>query len=90
MGGAINKAEKHCYLGSNLTFLIDFAENDVEKFKEYYKKFDEIFKEDKENFLFQRALLAKGDYLVGCGYGYSGKYFSFCNFSNNPRDKDDN
>ena len=87
---AINKAEKHCYLGSNLTFLIDFAENDVEKFKEYYKKFDEIFKEDKENFLFQRALLAKGDYLVGCGYGRHGEYFSFCNFSNNPRYKDDN
>ena len=87
---AINEAEKHCYLGSNLTFLIDFAENDVEKFKEYYKKFDEIFKEDKENFLFQRALLAKGNYLVGCGHGQYGEYFSFCNFNNNPRDKDDN
>ncbi|WP_314991485.1 DUF262 domain-containing protein [uncultured Campylobacter sp.] len=87
---AINKGEKHWYLGSNLTFLIDFAENDVEKFKEYYKKFDEIFKEDRENFLFQRALLAKGDYLVERGYGYGGEYFSFCNFNNNPRDKDDN
>lgn len=87
---AINEAEKHCYLGSNLTFLIDFAENDVEKFKEYYKKFDEIFKEDKENFLFQRALLAKGNYLVGCGHGQYGEYFSFCNFNNNSRNKDDN
>ena len=87
---AISEAEKHLYLGSNLTFLIDFAENDVEKFKEYYKKFDEIFKEDRENFLFQRALLAKGDYLVKRGYGYGGEYFSFCNFNNNPRDKDDN
>ena len=87
---AINKGEKHWYLGSNLTFLIDFAENDVEKFKEYYKKFDEIFKEDRENFLFQRALLAKGDYLVERGYGYGRECFSFCNFNNNPRDKDDN
>ena len=87
---AINEAEKHWYLGSNLTFLIDFAENDVEKFKEYYKKFDEIFKKDGENFLFQRALLAKGDYLVKRGYGYGGEYFTFCNFNNNPRDKDDN
>ena len=87
---AINKGEKHWYLGSNLTFLIDFAENDVEKFKEYYKKFDEIFKEDREDFLFQRALLAKGDYLVERGYGYCGEYFSFCNFNDNPRDKDDN
>ena len=89
-GDSISEAEKHLYLGSNLTFLIDFAENDVEKFKEYYKKFDEIFKEDRENFLFQRALLAKGDYLVKRGYGYGGEYFSFCNFNNNPRDKDDN
>ena len=88
---AISEVEKQDkYLGSNLTFLIDFAENDVEKFKEYYKKFDEIFKEDRENFLFQRALLVKGDYLVERGYGYGGEYFSFCNFNNNPRDKDDN
>lgn len=87
---AINEAEKHCYLGSNLTFLIDFTENDVEKFKGYYEKFNKIFKEDGENFLFQRALLAKGDYLVGCGHGHYGEYFSFCNFNNNPRYKDDN
>ena len=84
---AINEAEKHCYLGSNLTFLIDFAENDVEKFKEYYKKFDEIFKEDRENFLFQRALLTKGDYLPERG---NSSYFTFCNFNNNSRNKDDN
>lgn len=84
---AINEAEKHWYLGSNLTFLIDFAENDVEKFKEYYKKFDEIFKEDRENFFFQRALLAKGDYLSERG---GSSYFTFCNFNNNSRSKDDN
>lgn len=84
---AINEAEKHWYLGSNLTFLIDFAENDVEKFKEYYKKFDEIFKEDRENFFFQRALLTKGDYLPERG---NSSYFTFCNFNNNSRNKDDN
>ena len=84
---AINEAEKHLYLGSNLTFLIDFAENDVEKFKEYYKKFDEIFKEDRENFFFQRALLTKGDYLPERG---NSSYFTFCNFNNNSRSKDDN
>ena len=87
----INEAEQHQYLGSNLTFLIDFAKDDVEKFKEYYKKFDDIFKEDKESFLFQRALLTKGDYLVESGYGDGGEYFSFCNFNNDSsRDKDDN
>lgn len=84
---AINEAEKHRYLGSNLTFLIDFAENDVEKFKEYCKKFDEIFKEDGENFFFQRALLTKGDYLPERG---NSSYFTFCNFNNNSRNKDDN
>ena len=83
----ISEAEKHWYLGSNLTFLIDFAENDVEKFKEYYKKFDEIFKEDRESFLFQRALLTKGDYLSERG---GSSYFTFCNFNNNSRSKDDN
>ena len=89
---AISEAEKHWYLGSNLTFLIDFAENDVEKFKEYYKKFDEIFKEDRENFLFQRALLTKGDYLPERG---NSSYFTFCKFededkSSGNRNKDDN
>lgn len=84
---AINKGEKHWYLGSNLTFLIDFAKDDVEKFKEYYKKFDEIFKEDRENFFFQRALLTKGDYLPERG---NSSYFTFCNFNNNSRSKDDN
>ena len=87
---AIGEAEKHWYLGSNLTFLIDFAENNVEKFKKYHEKFYDIFQEDGEGFLFQRALLTKGDYLVERGYGYGGEYFSFCNFNNNPRDKDDN
>ncbi|WP_297994297.1 DUF262 domain-containing protein [uncultured Campylobacter sp.] len=84
---AINEAEKHWYLGSNLTFLIDFVKDDIKEFERYYKKFDEIFKEDRENLLFQRALLTKGDYLPE--HGNSG-YFTFCNFNNNPRSKDDN
>ena len=88
---AISEVEKQDkYLGSNLTFLIDFAKDDVKEFERYYKKFDKIFEEDKESFLFQRALLTKDDYLVERGYGYGGEYFSFCNFNNNPRDKDDN
>ena len=88
---AISEVEKQDqYLGSNLTFIIDFAENDVEKFKKYHEKFYDIFQYGRESFLFQRALLAKGDYLVKRGYGYGGEYFSFCNFNNNPRDKDDN
>ena len=84
---AISEAEKHWYLGSNLTFLIDFAKDDVNEFEIYYKKFDGIFKEDRENFLFQRALLTKGDYLPERG---NSSYFTFCNFNNNSRNKDDN
>lgn len=89
---AISEAEKHWYLGSNLTFLIDFAKDDVKEFERYYKKFNEIFEEDKEGFLFQRALLAKGDYLPGRG---NSSYFTFCKFksedkSSGNRNKDDN
>ena len=84
---AINEAEKHWYLGSNLTFLIDFAKDDVDEFERYYKKFDEIFKEDRENFFFQRALLTKGNYLPKRG---NSSYLTFCNLNNNSRNKDDN
>ena len=89
---AISEAEKHLYLGSNLTFLIDFAENDVKEFERYYKKFNKIFEEDKESFLFQRALLTKGDYLPERG---NSSYFTFCKFkdedkSSGNRNKDDN
>ena len=89
---AISEAEKHWYLGSNLTFLIDFAKDDVKEFERYYKKFNEIFEEDKESFLFQRALLAKGDYLPGRG---NSSYLTFCKFksedkSSGNRNKDDN
>lgn len=89
---AINEAEQHQYLGSNLTFLIDFAKDDVKEFERYYKKFNKIFKEDKENFLFQRALLTKSDYLPGRG---NSSYFTFCKFkdgdkSSGNRNKDDN
>ena len=91
-GDSISEAEKHLYLGSNLTFLIDFAENDVKEFERYYKKFNKIFEEDKESFLFQRALLTKGDYLPERG---NSSYFTFCKFkdedkSSGNRNKDDN
>ena len=59
--------------------------NDIEKFKQYFEKFRKIFVEDKVNFLFQRALLSKGDYLVS---QWSNK--SFCSFETSPRAKDDN
>jgi hypothetical protein len=82
---AIEKAEKHWYLNGHIGFLIKLADNNLEVFKEYYKRFNAIFKEDKKDFLFQRALLTKGSYLVK----QKGNY-SFCSFGKSPRVKDDN
>ena len=73
------------YLDGHIGFLIEMSGNDIEKFKQYFEKFRKIFVEDKVNFLFQRALLSKGDYLVS---QWSNK--SFCSFETSPRAKDDN
>ncbi len=82
---AIRKAEAHDYLNGHITFLIDISNTDLTIFKKYYEKFDNYFQEDKENFLFQRALLTKGDYSV-----MQGRNYSFCSFDKSPRGKDDN
>lgn len=60
---------------------------DITLFKKYFEKFNSIFDEDRKEFLFQRALLTKGDYLVK--QGTAGNY-TFCSFDKSPRGKDDN
>jgi hypothetical protein len=82
---AIKKAESHYYLNGHIGFLIELADSNLEVFKIYYDKFNSIFKEDKKDYLFQRALLTKGDYLV-----QQGRNHSFCSFEESPRAKDDN
>jgi hypothetical protein len=82
---AIEVAEKHEYLNGHISFLIDIANEDIDLFNKYFNKFNSDFIEDKENFLFQRALLTKGDYTVLQGLNYS-----FCSFDKSPRGKDDN
>lgn len=82
---SIENAEKHDYLNGHISFLIDMANEDITVFDKYYSKFNNYFIEDKENFLFQRALLTKGDYTVSQGSNYS-----FCSFDKSPRGKDDN
>lgn len=78
------------YLNGHIGFLIEIAGNNLEKFEQYFERFNEIFKEDKEKFLFQRALLAKGDYLVG-DKEKSWKNKTFCSFNaESQRAKDDN
>lgn len=81
---------RNSYLDGHIGFLIRIADNNIEKFKQYFERFMEIFKEDKENFLFQRALLAEGDYLVGDIKKWW-KNRTFCSFNaESPRAKDDN
>lgn len=85
-----DKTESHWYLHGQISFLLEFSKDEknnynLEKFKKYYQKFNEIFKEDRENFEFQRALLTKGNYLVKKGYNKT-----FCSFNDSPREKDDN
>lgn len=85
---AIAVAESHKYLNGHIGFLIELVNSDVEKFKQYFNKFKEIFAEDKEN-LFQRALLSKGDYLVGEISEWKNR--TFCSFNaESQRAKDDN
>lgn len=84
----ITTAESHKYLNGHIGFLIEFSDSNVEKFKQYFNKFNKIFVEDKEKFLFQRALLVKGDYLVG--KMSESKNRTFCSFEMSQRAKDDN
>ncbi|MDK2083316.1 DUF262 domain-containing protein [Aliarcobacter butzleri] len=80
---------RNSYLDGHIGFLIEMSGNDIEKFKQYFERFKEIFVKDEENFLFQRALLAKGDYLVGENSEYKNR--TFCSFNaDSPRAKDDN
>ncbi|CUV64993.1 conserved hypothetical protein [Sulfurovum sp. enrichment culture clone C5] len=80
---------RNSYLDGHIGFLIEIAGNNIEKFKQYFEKFNREFKEDKEKFLFQRALLAKGDYLVGEISEWKNR--TFCSFNaESQRAKDDN
>lgn len=84
---------RDAYLDGHIGFLIEMSDNNIEKFKQYFEKFNKIFdnKKDKNNkeFLFQRALLAKGDYLVGDLKKWW-KNRTFCSFDKSQRAKDDN
>ncbi len=85
---AITEVESHPYLNGHVGFLIEMADADLNKFRQYYQRFNDIFEEDRENFSFQRALLAKGDYLVGEISPYRNR--SFCSFETSQRNKNDN
>jgi uncharacterized protein YeeX (DUF496 family) len=89
---AIEKIEKHFYFKGQIGFILNFAKTengyDIDEFLDYSEKLDKLFGlefRDKDDCLFQRALLTFGDYLVPI----SGHY-TFCKFENNLRAKMDN
>jgi hypothetical protein len=73
----IIKLENHEYFYGQIQFIFDLnssTPNDFDNFKEIGDILSTLFTDiEKDNFLFQRALLAIGDYLID-----SGDKYSFC------------
>ena len=87
-------AESHPYFDGQIGFILDYAKNqkgkyDKKAFKNYAAILSALFNEkafqENDAFLFQRALLTKGNYLVQSGGNYS-----FCKFEPGLRAKSDN
>jgi uncharacterized protein with ParB-like and HNH nuclease domain len=82
---AIIEIENHGYFKGQIGFLLDWCkgeneEHNIDKFKEYADKAKAVFISDDQrnedlnhfnDFLFERALLAKEDYLLKSGQNYS-------------------
>jgi hypothetical protein len=77
---AISEIENHGYFNGQIGFLLDWCINEngihnLDKFKEYSEKaiavFDRVGLNNFDDFLFERALLATGDYLLKKGSNYS-------------------
>jgi hypothetical protein len=85
----IIELEEHKYFNGQIGFLLDFSETNgtqcIEKFKKYGAIASTLFSPDPngfldhDEFLLQRALLVKGDYLVRIG----SVNYSFCEASDN-------
>ncbi len=84
------QAEQHCYLEGQIGFLIEYANNDFDKFIEYRDKFMALWDFEKENknnkFLIYRALLTFGDYLPKVGRSNH----TFCSFDKSLSKKNEN
>ncbi|PRM94795.1 hypothetical protein CJ673_04340 [Aliarcobacter cryaerophilus] len=92
----IVKAECHWYLDGQIGFLLEFAENNLEKFIMYRDKFVKIWdsaKNEKKTItdnqiLIYQALLVKGDYFINDYSEYKNRIF--CSFAPALRTKFDN
>jgi len=86
----LKKAEDNWYLKGQIGFLIDFSNNNIEKFIEYRDKFLALWDYAKNNENNQmhiyQGMLTKGDYLVG----EVGVNRTFCSFATSVRAKFDN
>lgn len=87
----IKKIENHNYFDGQIGFILDFAKQNegynLDLFTNYSRLLNELFTEFKSsrNFLFQKALLTKGYYLIDISTSKS-----FCNFETGLRAKMDN
>ena len=77
---AIVEIENHPYFNGQIGFLLDWCKDeegihDINTFREYIEKAKAVFSVEGlkhfDNFLFERALLATGDYLLTKGKNYS-------------------
>jgi hypothetical protein len=93
---AILQAEKHWYFDGQIGFILEMAKENnsdcnLEKFNSYFEKLEKIFSNadngilKNNNFLFHRALLSEGDYLIEKGYN-----FTFCSNESALRTKIEN
>lgn len=90
--------ETHSYFNGQIGFILEYSKDrqggyDQKKFRYYGERLKELFSNNElfsngdrgKNDLFERALLAKGNYLVKDGMNYT-----FCNFEGGLRAKMDN
>jgi hypothetical protein len=77
---AIIEIENHEYFNGQIGFILDWCKDEngihnIDKFREYVEKAKAVFINDGlndfDNYLFERALLATGDYLLSKGRNYS-------------------
>jgi hypothetical protein len=87
----ILKIEKNTYFDGQIGFILNYSKingiYDLDAFSNYANKLDFLFTnfKEKKNFLFQRALLACGYYIVNISNSKT-----FCNFEIGLRAKNDN
>jgi len=89
------KIEQHSYFDGQIGFILQYSKNNSDNydktlFEDYSIKLSELFNpkfKENYNFLFQRALLSKGDYLPQVG---DSENYTFCVFEEALRTKLEN